>query len=418
MSARVQQSSIGRTGATSFLPAQLGILQRKCACGTHTTAGGECDSCQKEKVSGNLQRSATNAESVNEVPPIVHDVLRSPGQPLDAQTRSFFESRFDHDFSHVRVHTDPKAGESAHAVNALAYTVGRDVVFGAGQYLPGTSTGRQLLGHELTHVMQQRGASSSTNLTLGKQSDSFEQEAKQTELGFSHDNSLPPTITGLGNSSSLQRSPTPAAPQTTFEDCDPVLQRDLRAKHPPALQRVRTAITSLAPGWARMDPAHKVTFRQFFDPANSNDIDESFVRDVRGNFGRIRDYMGNLRFDCNPRARTLCGGQAGFCTGGRLMWTCFGNLHVCTNAYPTASDPFKIETIIHESVHNTLLTTDRAYSTQSEFGSLRPRGGGFFGRLFNILSNIPVLGLLFRVLPGNNDTINNPDSYAGYAMNI
>jgi Domain of unknown function (DUF4157) len=352
------------------------------------------------------------------VPPIVYEVLRSSGQPLDAHTRTFFESRFDHDFSQVRVHTDAKAGESAQAVNALAYTVGHDMVFGLGQYMPATSTGRQLLGHELTHVIQQSGASSHTNLTLGQQTDSFEQEAKQTEFGLTQNTPHPPIISGLGNQGSLQRSPTPAPPQTTFEDCDPVLQNDLRAKHPPALQRVRTAISSLAPGWARMDPAHRVSFRQFFDPANSNDIDEGFVRDVRGNFGRIRDYMANLRFDCNPRARTLCGGQAGFCIGGRLMWTCFGNLHVCTNAYPSASDPFKIETIIHESVHNALLTTDRAYSNQSEFANLRPRGGGFFGRLLNILSNIPVLGILFRALPGNNDTINNPDSYAGYAMHV
>jgi hypothetical protein len=403
---------------TSAITPSNGVLQRQCACGTHTVAGGECASCRKEKASSQLQRAATVAEPINEVPPVVHEVLRSSGQSLDAATRAFFESHFDHDFSRVRVHTDAQAGESAHAVNALAYTVGQDVVFGVGQYMPATSTGRQLLGHELTHVIQQSGASSHTNLTLGKQTDSFEQEAKQTELGITHNNPQPPTITGLGNNGSLQRSPTPAPPRTTFEDCDPVLQNDLRAKHPPALQHVRTAISSLAPGWARMDPAHKVSFRQFFDPANSNDIDEGFVRDVRGNFGRIRDYMANLRFDCDPHPLTFCGTQEGFCKDGRLMWVCLGNLHVCTNAYPTASDHFKIETIIHESVHNALLTTDRAYSDKSAFKSLRPRGGGFLGGLLNLLSRIPVLGILFRALPGNNDTINNPDSYSGYAMEV
>lgn len=149
-----------------------GILQRKCACGTHTVAGGECESCRKENAFGQLQRAATSAESVNEVPPIVHDVLRSTGQPLDANTRSFFESRFDHDFSHVRVHTDERAAESARAVNALAYTIGRNVVFDAGQFAPQTHTGRKLLAHELTHVVQQGfGKSAGSAQALSNTSD-------------------------------------------------------------------------------------------------------------------------------------------------------------------------------------------------------------------------------------------------------
>ena len=103
---------------------------------------------------GLLQRRATNLTEPATVPPIVPEVLRSPGQPLDPPTRAFMESRFDHDFSQVRVHTGAWAAESAHAVNALAYTAGRDVVFGTGQYAPGTTKGRRLLAHELTHVAQ------------------------------------------------------------------------------------------------------------------------------------------------------------------------------------------------------------------------------------------------------------------------
>ena len=107
-----------------------------------------------------LQRAAVNAAPTNAVPRIVHDVLRSPGQPLDASARSFMEPRFGHDFSGVRVHADDRAATSARAVNALAYTVGRDVVFGAGQYAPGTIAGKRLLAHELTHVVQQSRAAS------------------------------------------------------------------------------------------------------------------------------------------------------------------------------------------------------------------------------------------------------------------
>ena len=90
-------------------------------------------------------------------PSIVKDVLASPGRPLDGGTRAFFEPRFGHDFGQVRVHHDDEAAESADAVAALAYTSGRHIVFAQGQYAPHGSGGRQLLAHELTHVIQQGG---------------------------------------------------------------------------------------------------------------------------------------------------------------------------------------------------------------------------------------------------------------------
>jgi peptidoglycan hydrolase-like protein with peptidoglycan-binding domain len=163
--------------ATSATPGLNGILQRACACGQHTSGGGECAECRKTR-EGTLQRAAVNAAPVNEVPPIVHDVLRSSGQPLDAETRAFMEPRFGHDFSGVRIHTDAQAGESARTVNALAYTVGRDVVFGAGQLAPGTTAGNRLLAHELAHVVQQGNRSRlQTKLTIGPVNDHYEQEA-------------------------------------------------------------------------------------------------------------------------------------------------------------------------------------------------------------------------------------------------
>ncbi len=91
-------------------------------------------------------------------PTIVHEVLASSGRPLDVSTRGFFEARFGHDFGHVRIHSDAQASESARRVHALAYTVGGDIVFGAGQFDPKTPSGRRLLAHELTHVVQGGGA--------------------------------------------------------------------------------------------------------------------------------------------------------------------------------------------------------------------------------------------------------------------
>jgi hypothetical protein len=86
--------------------------------------------------------------------------LDGGGRPLPDSVRSFFEPRFGQDFSHVRLHTDAAARESARAVDAAAYTVGRNVVMGEGQYSPDTAWGKRLIAHELTHVVQQAGAHS------------------------------------------------------------------------------------------------------------------------------------------------------------------------------------------------------------------------------------------------------------------
>lgn len=117
-----------------------------------------------------------------EVPPIVQDVLRASGRPLDDATREFMEQRFGHDFSGVRVHTDGQGAAAARAEHARAYTVGQDIAFGTGHYAPGTGAGRELLAHELIHVVQQSGYPSggdgSTAGALGTV-DALEQEARR-----------------------------------------------------------------------------------------------------------------------------------------------------------------------------------------------------------------------------------------------
>ena len=113
------------------------------------------------------------------MPTIVGEVLRSPGQALSPESRRVMEPRFGRDFSRVRVHTDARAATSAQALNALAYTVGRNVVFGAGQCSPGTSQGDRLVAHELTHVVQQEGADGIQPATLGPASAPHEVEADQ-----------------------------------------------------------------------------------------------------------------------------------------------------------------------------------------------------------------------------------------------
>ncbi len=152
-----------------------GILQRKCACGGSAGLQGECDECKKKKQVSPQRRAAGAGPSI--APPIVQDVLRSPGKPLDSGTRTLLEPHFGHSFASVRVHTDTQSAESARAVNATAYTVGEDVVFDSGQYAPQTARGQQLLAHELTHVVQQRGAAQADSLTVDSPTSQAEREA-------------------------------------------------------------------------------------------------------------------------------------------------------------------------------------------------------------------------------------------------
>ncbi|MFO0979790.1 MAG: DUF4157 domain-containing protein [Planctomycetaceae bacterium] len=128
-------------------------LQRQCACGKSPT-DGECSECKKKKqeATGSLQRVAHSHVGGITAPPIVNEVLSSPGSPLPTSTRSFMESRFGQDFSHVRVHTDHRAAESAAAVQARAYTVGNNIVFGHSE---SPARDLRLMAHELTHVLQQ-----------------------------------------------------------------------------------------------------------------------------------------------------------------------------------------------------------------------------------------------------------------------
>jgi hypothetical protein len=110
----------------------------------------KCAACETEEEEQLQKKEARTSEATF--------VLRSPGQPLDATTRAYFEPRFGQDFSNVRVHTGGTAEQSARGLNAQAYTVGHNIVFGAGRFAPGTHEGQQLLAHELTHVVQQTAA--------------------------------------------------------------------------------------------------------------------------------------------------------------------------------------------------------------------------------------------------------------------
>jgi Domain of unknown function (DUF4157)/Protein of unknown function (DUF3238) len=260
-----------KTTAQTFTPLGNRILQRKCACGGSPGLSGECAGCHGKKPKREALNSQFEAEHLHAVPSIVHEVLRSPGQPLDMDTRAFMESRFAHnfggvrvfhnawhapqgrmtvgpahdefeqetkrvshglttsrknlqsdgrrpgyDFSRVRVHTDKQAAESAKAINALAYTVGDHMVFGPGQYAPDTLEGKRLLAHELTHAIQQRaGPTGPAAMILGmsRSDDIAEHEASAVEDAITHDAPVPPLRLRAGHIA-RQEAATPLVPST------------------------------------------------------------------------------------------------------------------------------------------------------------------------------------------------------------
>jgi hypothetical protein len=114
--------------------------------------GGGCQSCVHRMA---IQRKASDTAGLAVSAGDIKDVLRSGGQPLNSSVQESMESHFGADFSSIRIYTGPQAASSARSIDSLAYTVGRDVIFGNGQYSPETTAGRRLLAHELTHVIQQ-----------------------------------------------------------------------------------------------------------------------------------------------------------------------------------------------------------------------------------------------------------------------
>ena len=109
----------------------------------------------------------------------VDAALQSPAQPLEPQTRTFFENRFGFDFGQVRIHTGQAATGSVQTIGARAFAIGKDLVFGQGEYHPDTRPGRLLLAHELAHVIQQHPSTADrpAPFKIGSPSDQTEREA-------------------------------------------------------------------------------------------------------------------------------------------------------------------------------------------------------------------------------------------------
>jgi hypothetical protein len=157
-----------------------GVLQPKNRSHPQTPQRTEND--QTNRTQHVHSQTTEQSDEKTMAPPPTQRALDSSGKELDSNTRTFMESRFSHDFSNIRVHTDAKAAASARAVGARAYTFGNHIVFDAGEYKPTTLIGDALIAHELAHSIQQQDAANRQTEVLGHSDPGLETEADNGAL--------------------------------------------------------------------------------------------------------------------------------------------------------------------------------------------------------------------------------------------
>jgi len=267
-------------------------------------------------------------------PPIVHEVLRAPGQPLDPVARNFMEPRFGQNFSGVRIHANAKAADSARAVGALAYTYGDNIVFGSRQYAPESHTGRRLLAHELTHVIQQN-----------------------------HGSGVNRAIQRAGTPSSLPQTAAAAPTQTIAPSCAGQ-QADINAAWSRAVEildctisRLDAMVTLMSEegGPRRFMPRQTMCVVTSFGDVGGLDGGGGFteLKVVIENFRRIQaGFTGgkNLRCDPNTVANNECGWRSAFVVVGNSR-----DIFLCPNFFsPDVNVVSRAVTLIHEMAHSVL----------------------------------------------------------------
>jgi hypothetical protein len=328
-----------------------------------------------------------------DVPPVVGDVLRSAGHPLDQSTRVLMEDRFGHDFSKVRVHSDSLAAHSASAVSAQAYTVGSQIVFGAGRYDHSSTRGQHLLAHELTHVVQQSGTAGVSLQRAPLEEEDFHKPMIEE---YRRENGLPPGgVDEFGkrvgpSDGEIKYTLIPAGrsaggPSLPFCPTVANLEGDLDFKK----EKIRKAYndanchTSASQSMPRdcqfttaqtkaLDEAQKVAkgrAERAFDFINmgkdgkklanslARDLFESdppTLKEVVGRITKLRDFLQTAKIDY---AGVTCGdsecqrGKVAYVTGPGAL-----PIYICPTAF---SNPGRLHhTVLHEALHWTGLDAD------------------------------------------------------------
>jgi hypothetical protein len=351
------------------------VLRRRCACGGTPGPDGECAACKAKR----LRRRAV-ARGPQLAPPIVHDVLRSTGRPLEPAARAQMEARFGHDFSRVRVHTDAAAAESARAVGAVAYTVGRDVVFDAGRYAPQTPEGGRLLAHELAHTVQQASAPAvGEALGVAPAADHAERQADDAArlalagAGPSAMTSTEPVV-ARQPAQPAPAQPAPAAPAAPAQvpgcalgNCSPGQRSSVTGAGGDlhrAIDYIDTTIAAL--NASPLAPSTERLLRWYFTSATEDTRDE-----VRRRLGCIRDCLvdtdTNVRFGCDlpyDASAYVQVGDTPVCVDA-LVPVCYTAQHFGHGPAARAG------TSIHECAHRMGMSLGTATSTDDIYADTR-----------------------------------------------
>lgn len=331
----------------------------------HTTSKTPPKNAAISQASFGLQRAAQNSAPATAVPSVVNEVLASPGSPLDPGTRAFMEPHFGHDFSRVRVHADHKAAGSAQAVNALAYTVGNNIVFGARQYAPQSSQGQRLLAHELTHVVQQAGSTRSLPDRVEPANSRAEDEAERVagrvvQRAKSQNPDERPEPIGQAPTA-LNRAPIFGAGCTSEYDRCRIIE-PLKAANQ-LLDRVLAELPPIASGNVTQGRIVDLLNVHFHDPSNV----AGRAAIVLTNFQAIKaELNANIRYICSPPAADCSQAHTGAFTGDQPG----GDIGLCPT-YFQVDCAEQARMLIHEICHHIPATRiDRAYVHQDNYMSL------------------------------------------------
>jgi hypothetical protein len=312
-------------------------------------------------------------QSPSEVTPIVREVLNSPGQPLDPETQTFMESRFGHDFSQVQLHADNRAAQSAQAVNAIAYTVGNHIAFGANQYQPHTFAGGRLLAHELTHVMQQNESAPQANMIRRLVQPS---------------SNCPANVHNA-----------PSDPIAALQNIDALAQKmALGCRHLLFLESLTFNDPTFGPSevfnayrdwFGTPEPTTSGQWRSRFRTATFATEKEAMAHEMQGfseRFERLHGWLsGSIRYVCpGTGTYTIPGCRSGRCTDDAQSCPGSRTIGICPTFWdPGKTDGGRASLLIHEAIH--ALYKYGGHPTASASGRGRNPGcyQGFVDTIYN-----------------------------------
>jgi Domain of unknown function (DUF4157) len=334
--------------------ASKGVLQRKCA--TCASGSGKCKECEEE---GSIQREAAAEQTEHGLSPatsVVRDGLQSQAQSLDPSTRRSMESYFGEDFGHVRLHTNAVAAHSAKQVDALAYTVGRDIVFGSDQYKPQTKVGRRLLAHELTHTIQQGHGVAFDKIGISDPGDATEREADAVANGLENpDVPLSPQPIGALR---IARQQTPASPQAGAPPTPPVgpqgwlnCSTDAIKNLPDDLSAAVNWVTEAIDDLERKELPNKTSNSlSRYLTTDSGDVKSLILPTLKLMLFQLQ--LGPSNFRC--RTQTQCDAETGVSNASAYA----GNPIALCGSYFDEGKLDRVTILIHEAGHNANLGGD------------------------------------------------------------